>query len=185
MSFALCCCPLFSPTDTTVKLQVQLVNTGNRILRGVQLPVSPALTGVLCKTDLETVADAALGADFTLGSGLSPGHKVVCTGTYTFTQAVLDATAANSLAFTPSLTITPALNPAETRDDSGRTVDYLDTASIAIASAPALVVSVDTAACSIPTIIPAGATGAGASGCVKGCTALCAWLLVLLVSTST
>jgi hypothetical protein len=134
-------------------MQVQVVNTGNTILQGIQ--VSEAnITSLVCKSGASTALDTAVSTAFTASDPVPHGHKLVCLGTYTFTQEELDLDQ-NSKAFTPALTSTTT--PAVQRETSGYDTGYGASATVAISAVPALVVSVNATACSIPSIIPADA----------------------------
>lgn len=82
------------------------------------------------------------------------GHKLLCLGTYTFTQEELDIDQSSKV-FTPAVatTTTPTVGVETTGFDAG----YGVSATVSISSVPALLVSVNAGACSIPSIIPPGA----------------------------
>jgi hypothetical protein len=142
--------------DTTIDLQVQLINTGNIILQDVTVALSD-VSSLACKSGLATDTDTAVtssSATFTPGTDeVNPGSKVVCTGSFLFNQAALDVNRA-SMTFTPSVT-TAAPTPVAS---AASTDSYAGTATVQISAAPALVVTVDAAACVKPSIIPSGSS---------------------------
>jgi hypothetical protein len=161
-----------------------MVNTGNTNLQVTSLSVTSGVNTnvavLTCKAGFTSDADDAVAASFTTG-GVAPGHKVVCTGTFTFLQTLLDtdiaskvfsASAAASVAGTVSASISSS---AAAADNS-----YAATTSVAIVAAPVLDFTVNAAACSKPTIILAGATSK--LGCMQCCDvckgALHAWRVV-------
>lgn len=66
------------------------------------LVFDPALQGLSCSTTKAANADPATG-DFATSHVLLVGHKVVCTASYAFTQAVFEALATSSKVFTVGL----------------------------------------------------------------------------------
>lgn len=155
--FPACVRPAFKLTvtnsvcaGTTVQMQVQVVNTGNTILQDIQ--VSEAnISNLVCKSGASIAADTAVSTAFTAGDPIPHGHKLVCLGTYTFTQEELDLDQ-NSKAFTPAVASTTT--PAVQRETSGYDAGYAASATVSISAVPALVVSVNATACSLPSIIP-------------------------------
>lgn len=150
-------CP-FAPhicvvADTTVKMQVQVVNVGNTLIKGLEVTVTN-LTDLDCKWGLQSATDAdVLAAANVMNSTtteIGPDQKVVCVGTFIFDQAALDVNQ-NTMVFIPTVVTTSN----DTKDTSAPS-DYTATASVPIAAVPALVLTVNATACIIPSIIPAG-----------------------------
>lgn len=143
--------------DTAVKLQVQLLNLGNTILKGVVVAL-PEVSGLTCKTGTTATPDADVltsGTAVSAAIDVSPKNKVVCEGTYTFLQAELDVDQ-TAKAFTPTLTTT---STGTSMDNAALPADsYTASASIPLGAAASLVLTVDAANCVKPTIIPAGQT---------------------------
>lgn len=153
----MCCLP----AGTVVNLQVQLVNTGNINLQVTSLSVTSGgdadVSVLTCKTGLVGQLDDAVPDPFTPG-GVAPGHKVVCTGNFTFSQDLLDTnisskTFAASVATSVAGTVVPAIMPSVATGDG-----YAATAPVSISAAPSLDLTVNAVNCTKPTIIPAGAT---------------------------
>jgi hypothetical protein len=141
---------------TSVKLQAQLVNTGNTILKGVVVTVpgiDPA--DLTCKAGLTSATDADVlssGSGLTLATEVTPLQKVVCTGVYSFSQADIDANEA-AKAFTVS-----AADAFSATAEASAPGDYTTSASVNKGATAKVVLSIDTAACVIASIIPDGQT---------------------------
>jgi hypothetical protein len=166
-----CAALLVLHADTAVTLQVLLQNTGNMILQGVDVlvPSTPAVTAWACKkgstgTPDETVLSS--GTAFTPPSTVEPGYKLVCSGTFTFTQAVLDVDR-DKVEFTPTVVTTNDPATVATIDSGSGTEAYGPKTTISVTAAPVMLLTVNSAGCTIPSIIPAGATS------MYSCTSLC------------
>lgn len=141
---------------TSIKLQAQLVNTGNTILKGVEVTV-PGIDAadLTCKAGLATATDADVllsGSSLTAATEVTPTQKVVCTGVYSFSQADID-TDEVAKEFTVS-----ASNTVSAAAEGSAPADYTAYASVTKGATAKVVLSIDTAACVIPSIIPDGET---------------------------
>jgi hypothetical protein len=151
----LACCVFHTPAGTTIQLQAQVVNTGNTDLHGVQLS-EPNVSSWVCKSGSSSTTDSTVstsGTAFTAPGSIPHGHKLVCLGTYTFTQEELDIDQSSKV-FTPAVatTTTPAVVVETTGFDTG----YAVSTTVSISSVAALLVSVNAAACTVDSIIPPG-----------------------------
>lgn len=152
-----------SAADDQATFRVLVENTGNVHLKGMALSVSN-VTDLLCKSGTTGTAGTTLQDDdtvwgltqFTISSPfqLNAGTKLVCQGTFTFTQAVIDDNTLPSNVFTVTATAT---NTNLTYNASAPVATYSDSAVISIAAAPALLTHIKGANCIIPSIIPDGA----------------------------
>jgi hypothetical protein len=149
---------------TTAKLQVTMINTGNVHLAGAHVSVAD-VANLACRSAINATADTAAlvsGTVFVQNSQLSVGDKLVCTGTYTFTQADVDANVTNK-----EFNITAgASNAGVTRIDPEPLVSptpedvdvYQATASVIVAASPAVDVTINVTGCIKPGYIPQGLT---------------------------
>jgi hypothetical protein len=149
-------CCFRSCAGTSIKLQALLVNTGNTILKGVAMTVPGiAAADLTCKAGLTSDTDAAVlstGSSLTLATEVTPIQKVVCTGVYSFLQADIDANEAAKV-FTVS-----ADNTVSATAEASVPATYTATASVTKGATAKVVLSINSAACVIPTIIPDGQT---------------------------
>lgn len=157
-------CRMCLLAGTTAKLQVVMVNTGNVHLAAAHVSVG-GVTDLACKSATSETADSAAlaaGTPFTQETQLSAGHKLVCTGTYTFTQADVDADV-TSKQFSISA---GASNDGVVRSEPEPLVSptpanvgvYQATASVIVAASPAVDVTIDVLGCVKPRFIPEGET---------------------------
>jgi hypothetical protein len=152
------------PAGTTAKLQVTMINTGNVHLAGAHVSVA-GVADLVCKSATNATADTtalASGTPFTQNSQLAVGDKLVCTGTYTFTQADVDANVTNK-----QFNITAgASNDGVTRTEPEPLISptpadvdvYQATTSVIVAASPAVDVTINVTDCVKPGYIPQGET---------------------------
>jgi hypothetical protein len=139
--------------DTAINAQVQLINVGKTILKDVVLSV-PAVTDLACSTGPTATADDEVltaGTAVTAALDINPHSKVVCSGSFTFTQMELDKNQA-AKGFTPVLQ-TSATGFTPLAAASG----YADSISIPVSSSPALQLTVTAVDCVTPSILPSNA----------------------------
>lgn len=138
-----------------------LENTGNvKWEAGGALTSSPSL-GLTCSADTAATVHDTAANNFAMDHILLVGHKVTCTGNFTFTQAVYEGVTGGAKTFTVSL---PSSRPTT---DSGW--QYLDDANAAKESQ-----SVDVPA----TVIRSMAGTTIATPCTKPANASGEWSLV-------
>lgn len=144
------------PAGTNVKLQVQLVNLGNTIVKPTALAVTDT-SSLTCKQGLKSATDANVwssGTSVTLPADVDPTEQIVCQGTFLFTQDVID-TEQEAQAFTPAVTTTCGAAKDNAALPSG---GYTADTSITVAASASLVVNIVTSACTVPSIIAVGDT---------------------------
>jgi hypothetical protein len=141
-----------------------MINTGNVHLSTVNVSV-PGVTNLACKSGTNATADAtvlASGTAFTQNSQLTVYHKLVCTGTYTFTQADVDANVTNKEFFVNVSASNEGVARFEPEPLVSPTPEdvtvYQGSTYVIVAAAPALDITIDVVGCIKPSIIPSGAT---------------------------
>jgi hypothetical protein len=163
---ACCCCCCSSPDDTTT-LRVVLENTGNTHLQGTTLPVA-TVTNLVCKSgalsalanDIYTTSVPTV--DITSPVRVDAATKLVCEGSFQFTQAWLDSNAAASKVFT----VTAAASNANLAHNASG-VFGTDSASVSVTAAPAQRTQITAAGCQGPPIIPDGQSSVNVTCPVK------------------
>lgn len=158
-----CCCTV---AGTTVTVEVEFVNTGNVHLQVGSVAVND-ITNLQCKptTKADTTAFTSLvsnAVNFASTVQVDFGTKLVCQGTFTFTQEVLDANTADTKAFTPTATVTNTVPAAE--QSSVPPSSYSATVDVSITSIPALRITMDVVNCAKPSIIPHSEPGGPPEG---------------------
>jgi hypothetical protein len=140
-------------------LQVVLENTGNTHLQGTTLSVA-TVSNLACKSGaLNAVADdiytTAAGTAVAIATPVqvNAATKLVCEGSFQFTQTWLDDNTAASKIFTVTAAAT---NTGLAHNASG--VFGTDSASVSVTAAPALLTEITAAGCQAPPIIPDGDT---------------------------
>lgn len=151
---------------TNVTVEVQFVNTGNVHLRVDDVVVND-ISNLVCKptTHADTTDFTSLGStavNFNSNVQVDFGTKLVCQGTFTFSQGVLDANTADRKTFTPTATLTNADPLAE--KNSVPPSSYSATVDVSITSIPALRITIDVVNCTKPSIIPHSEPGAPPRG---------------------
>lgn len=174
------CCAAVA--GTVVTMEVEYTNTGNVHLKDATLSVND-ITDLACKSGLSAIANSDVyssGAAVDLMSAVQVdvATKLVCKGTFDFTQDVLDSNTQSSKLFTPTATAS--------NQDLSLTVTiptgYSANVDVTIVAAPALTISLDPNNCTKPSIIPDSETSELS---LSFCPALDAAESTLVAQTST
>lgn len=140
---------------TPVNLQVLSVNLGNTFLENTEVSV-PEVTDLSCMEADGTTADAdvtAVGTALIGPSSIPPKTKLLCVGSFIFSQTELDKNQ-------PSKSFTPAVNTstsAAAMDNAALGGSYTPALLVSIGAQSSLVIAVNATACSIPSILPSDA----------------------------
>jgi hypothetical protein len=151
---------LLHTAGTTAKLQVLMINTGNVHLASTNVFVD-GVTDLACKSGTNATADATVlssGTAFTQNSQLAVDHKLVCTGTYTFTQEDVDANVTNKQFFVNASASNEGVARFEPEPLVSPTPEdvtvYQGSTYVVVAASPALDITIDLLGCIKPSVIP-------------------------------
>lgn len=157
---------LLSLPDDPTTLRVVLENRGNTHLQGTTVSVE-TVSDLACKsgslvTAADTVWSSGTAATITPSVQVDAATKLVCEGTFVFTQAWLDANNAPSKVFTVTAA---AANSGLALNSSA--VFGTASASVSVTAAPALLTEITAGSCSAPPIIPDGDSTVSVTCAVK------------------
>jgi hypothetical protein len=139
-------------SGTVVTVEVVYINTGNVHLPNSNVAVND-VADLACKSGLSSAADIwTNGATFTPPSQVDVGQKLVCQGTFTFTQTVLDDNTAATKRFTPTASADNKASP------TALAASYQQYVDVSIVAAPSHTITLDAANCVTPSIIPVSET---------------------------
>lgn len=135
-------------------VEVAYINKGNVHLPNTQISVNN-ITDLVCMSGSDSDADVFTNGatvSFATAYQVDVGKKLVCQGTFTFTQIVLDDNTAATKSFTP----TASADNAPTK--TAVAANYQAQADVSIVAAPSHSITLDAANCVKPSIIPDGQT---------------------------
>jgi hypothetical protein len=137
---------------TVVTVETIYTNTGNTHLPGSTVSVND-VTPLVCKIGDSSVTDIyTSGTDFTVAGQVDAGKTLVCQGSFTFSQAVLDDNTAATKTFMPTASATNLAS--STLIAAG----YTQSIDVSIVAAPSYSIALNASNCVTPSIIPDSAT---------------------------